>query len=42
MARRGILCGLAVDDKLLWCVTEKVDKQEIDDVIAIIKEVCGQ
>ncbi len=42
MARRGILCGLAIDDKLLWCVTEKVDRQEIDDVIAIIKEVCGQ
>lgn len=42
MAKRGILCGLTVDDKLLWCVTEKLDKQAIDEVITIIKEVCGQ
>ena len=42
MARRGILCGLTVDDKLLWCVTEKMDKQAIDEVIAVIREVSGQ
>ena len=42
MAKRGILCGLTVDDKLLWCVTEKMDKQAIDEVIDIIKEVSGK
>ena len=41
MGKRGILCGLTVDDKLLWCVTEKMDKTMIDEVIAVIKEVCG-
>lgn len=42
MAKHGILCGLTVDDKLLWCVTEKMDKAAIDGVIAVIREVCGQ
>lgn len=42
MADRGILCGLPVDDKLLWCVTEKMDKQAIDEVIAIIREVSAK
>ena len=42
MALKGVLCGLPVDDKLLWCVTEKMDKQAIDEVISLIKEVCGQ
>lgn len=41
MVKRGILCGLTVDDGLLWCVTEKMDKQAIDEVIQVIKEVCG-
>ena len=42
MAKYGILAGLPVDDKILWCVTEKMDKKAIDDVIKTIKEVCGQ
>ena len=42
MAKKGILCGLTVDDCLLWCVTEKMDRQAIDHVISVIKEVCGQ
>ncbi len=42
MAKHGILAGLPVDDKILWCVTEKMDKKAIDDVIKTIKEVCGQ
>ncbi|MGI6695892.1 MAG: aminomethyl-transferring glycine dehydrogenase subunit GcvPA [Christensenellales bacterium] len=42
MAKRGILCGLTLGDRLLWCVTEKMDKTAIDEVIAVIKEVCGQ
>ncbi len=42
MAKHGVLCGLTVNDKLLWCVTEKLDKAAIDDIINLIKEVCGQ
>ncbi len=42
LAQRGILCGLTVDDRLLWCVTEKLDKQKIDHVISVIREVCGK
>ncbi len=42
MMEKGILCGLPVDDKILWCVTEKMDKQAIDEVVQIIKEVSGQ
>jgi len=41
MARRGILCGLTLGDRLLWCVTEKLDKGKIDHVISVIREVCG-
>lgn len=42
MMEKGILCGLPVDDKILWCVTEKMDKQAIDEVLQVIKEVSGQ
>lgn len=42
MAKRDILCGLTLGDRLLWCVTEKMDKTAIDEVITVIKEVCGQ
>ena len=42
MMEKGVLCGLPVDDKILWCVTEKMDRQAIDEVVQIIKEVSGQ
>lgn len=42
MAKRGILCGLPEDNNILWCVTEKLDKAAIDEIITIIKEVSGQ
>ena len=35
----GILGGLKVDGGVLWCVTEKVGKDELDRAVAIVKEV---
>ena len=37
-----ILGGLPLDDGILWCVTEKVPKAELDRAAAIVKEVCGK
>ncbi len=37
----GILGGLALEDGILWCVTEKVSKEELDRAVAIVKEVLG-
>ena len=37
----GILGGLPVGDGVLWCVTEKVSKQELDRAVSIVKEVLG-
>ena len=37
----GILGGLPVDGGILWCVTEKVSKEELDRTVAIVKEVLG-
>ncbi len=37
----GILGGLPVEGGVLWCVTEKITKQELDRAAAIVKEVCG-
>lgn len=37
-----ILGGLAVEDGILWCATEKVTKEQIDKAVAVVKEVlCG-
>ena len=36
-----ILGGLPVDGGLLWCVTELTDKQTLDHVIRILREVNG-
>ena len=35
----GILGGQAVDGGILWCVTELVSKEQLDRVVAIVKEV---
>ena len=35
----GILGGLPVDGGVLWCVTEKIAKTELDRAVAIVKEV---
>lgn len=40
---RGILGGLPISEhEILWCVTEMNSKAAMDEVIAIVKEVCGK
>ena len=39
LSKKGILMGLPVEDKILWCATELNDKQDIDKLIDAIKEV---
>lgn len=40
---KGILGGFPVkENQLLWCVTEVVTKQQLDEAIAITKEVLGK
>ena len=38
---KGILGGLPVEEGLLWCVTEKVSKAQLDEAVATVKEVLG-
>ncbi len=38
---KGILGGLPLKDGLLWCVTEKQTREELDAAAAIVKEVLG-
>ena len=37
---RGILSGLPVEGGMLWCVTEKADKAQLDAAVSIVREVC--
>ena len=37
-----ILGGAEVDGGILWCVTELVSRQKLDEVVAIVKEVTGK
>lgn len=37
----GILGGLPLEEGVLWCVTEKVSKAQLDKAVAIVKEVLG-
>lgn len=43
---KGILGGYPLGDELsgciLWCATEQNTKEEIDTLIAVLKEVCGK
>lgn len=39
LEKADILGGLPVEDGLLWCVTEKTDKETLDRVIDIVREV---
>lgn len=41
LASKGILGGLPVSDGILWCTTEMNTKEEMDDLISLLKEVCG-
>ncbi len=36
----GILGGLPVRDGILWCVTEMCTKEQIDEMVGIVREVC--
>ena len=39
---RGILGGLGVEGGILWCATEVVSREELDETVAIVKEVLGK
>ncbi len=39
LAKKGILSGLPYEDGMLWCVTEKVSKATLDEVVSVVKEV---
>ncbi len=45
LEQHGILGGLPLEGDLsgcvLWCATEQNSKEEIDQAVAIMKEVCG-
>ena len=39
---QGILGGWVLGDGLLWCATEKQTKEQLDEAVAIVKEVLGK
>ena len=39
LERGGILGGLQIEEGVLWCATEKVEKKDLDRAVAIVKEV---
>lgn len=40
---KGFLGGLLLPDgNLLWCATEKNSREEMDELVRLVKEVCGQ
>lgn len=41
LEEKGILGGYPVDGGILWCATELNRKNQIDELIAVIKEVCA-
>ena len=41
LAEKNILGGAEVDGGILWCVTELVSKEKLDEAVAIVKEVLG-
>ena len=41
LEKNGILGGLKTEGGVLWCVTEKVSREELDRTVAIVKEVCA-
>ena len=42
LAEKGILGGLPVDGGLLWCCTELCSKNDMDELVTAIREVCAQ
>lgn len=41
LGEKNILGGLPVEDGILWCVTEMNTREEIDQVVRLMKEVCA-
>lgn len=41
LAQKGILGGLPVEGGILWCATEMNNKAQIDQLVAVLKEVCA-
>lgn len=41
LEKADILGGLPVEGGVLWCVTEKVSKAQLDKAVAVVKEVLG-
>ena len=39
LSEKGILMGLVLNDRILWCATELNDRNDIDGLIEAIKEV---
>ena len=39
LMEKGILSGLRYDGGMLWCVTEKVRKETLDEVVSVVREV---
>ena len=39
LEKEGILGGLPIKEGVLWCATEKADKETLDKVVEIVKEV---
>ena len=43
LEKHGILGGLPLEGgQILWCVTERNSKEEIDTLVQILKEVAAQ
>ncbi len=42
LAEKGILGGLPVDGGMLWCCTELCLRNDMDELISAIREVCAQ
>lgn len=39
----GFLGGLPIGgNRILWCATEMNEKEEIDELVELVKEVCGR
>jgi len=36
----GVLSGLPMENGMLWCVTEKASKAQLDEVVNLVREVC--
>ncbi|MFH1879777.1 MAG: aminomethyl-transferring glycine dehydrogenase subunit GcvPA [Bacillota bacterium] len=37
---RGVLSGLPIEGGMLWCVTEKAGKAQLDEAVKLMREVC--